>query len=271
MNNKISVIIPTYNREKTILRAINSVLEQSYENLELLVVDDASTDNTEEVVRSVKDDRLHYHRLEKNGGAGQARNEGVKLASAELIAFQDSDDCWRPDKLEKQMAYWKEHPEYDMIYCPYLCHMEDGQEWEIPADTIGGNLEGDIFGDLLARNTIGAPTVLMRKKEFLSCRGFDASLRCLEDWEFAVRFAKEHLIGYVPVVLMDVYLTGEGVSSQKGAYYESRCRMIGQFQKELTDRGLFDTVVMDLFQRARKAGLLEQVQKMLLLFLNRAI
>ena len=87
----ISVIIPTYNREKTIDRAVDSVLKQTYSNLEVIVVDDGSSDRTEEIVKGISDPRVRFYKLPQNGGAGHARNEGVKLAGGELIAFHDSD------------------------------------------------------------------------------------------------------------------------------------------------------------------------------------
>ena len=112
---QIDIIIPTYNREKTIERAVRSVLGQTYDNIKVIIVDDGSTDGTEQIINSIEDSRIRYYKLKKNGGAGYARNEGVNLASAEFIAFHDSDDAWRPDKLEKQMAYWNNHPEFSMI------------------------------------------------------------------------------------------------------------------------------------------------------------
>ena len=99
----ISVILPTYNRRALTLRAIESVLKQTHADLECIVVDDASADDTAQHVRRIADPRVRYVRLEKNGGACAARNAGMALAKGAYIAFQDSDDVWRPDKLEKQL------------------------------------------------------------------------------------------------------------------------------------------------------------------------
>ena len=98
----VSVIIPTYNRGSLIGRAIVSVLNQTYKDIEVLVIDDASTDYTETVVDSIKDERLHYYKLEKNGGACRARNVGISKAQGEYIAFLDSDDEWMSNKIELQ-------------------------------------------------------------------------------------------------------------------------------------------------------------------------
>jgi glycosyltransferase involved in cell wall biosynthesis len=99
----VSVVIPTYNRASLLGRAIKSVLEQTYQDFEIIVVDDASTDNTEEVVRNLRDRRIRYLRHEKNRGGSAARNTGIRAAWGQYIAFQDSDDEWLPEKLKKQM------------------------------------------------------------------------------------------------------------------------------------------------------------------------
>ena len=100
---KISVIIPTYNRAKELKRSVESVLAQTYDNFELIIVDDGSKDNTQEVIASIPDERIRYIKLEQNRGAAGARNEGVRASKCDLIAFQDSDDIWREEKLERQM------------------------------------------------------------------------------------------------------------------------------------------------------------------------
>jgi len=99
----VSVILPTYNRSSTLREAMESVLEQTYEDLELIVVDDGSTDDTMDVVQSVRDPRVRYIRLAENRGVSHARNVGLAHARGVWVAFQDSDDLWRPAKLEHQM------------------------------------------------------------------------------------------------------------------------------------------------------------------------
>lgn len=265
---KISVIIPTYNRANLIERSVQSVLEQTYDNLEVIVVDDGSDDNTQEVVNAFHDSRIVYHKLPSNQGVSNARNIGVTIATASLIAFQDSDDRWQKDKLQKQMEYWQQHPEYGMIYSAYLCHTEAGEIFRVPSANVKGNLEGDIFADLLLRNTVGAPTMLMKKEDFSKCGGFDTTLKSLEDWEFAVRFAKDYEIGFVEEPLVDAYLSHGGVSSATGAYYESRCKMIAKYKAEMLDKGIFEQVAADILNRAQNSDVLEAVEKMLMIFLT---
>ena len=94
-NIGISIIMPTYNRERLVLRSIQSILDQTYTNWELIIVDDGSTDSTQQVVQSVNDQRISYIKNQKNMGAALSRNKGVQLANYNYLAFQDSDDVWR--------------------------------------------------------------------------------------------------------------------------------------------------------------------------------
>ncbi len=273
MTERVSVIIPTYNRREQLGDSIQSVLQQTYNYLELIVVDDGSEDDTEEMVRAIKDNRLRYIKLHKNTGAGYARNEGVRQSQCSLIAFQDSDDLWRPERLEHQMRYWQEHPDCDMIYCPYLAHvMKDGKilkEAKVP-DWDWGELEGNIFHSLLKQNTIGAPTILMRKDCFLEVGGFDVMLRTLEDWDFALRVSEKYTIGYLDEVLVDAFISEGGVStSGAGTHFDTKCRMIARYREQMIEDGIFDKALMDLFQDAEKNGVLNEVTKMLLVLMNR--
>ena len=101
-NEKISIIIPTYNRGYTILKSIKSVLNQTYKNFEILIIDDGSNDNTKDLILNLEDSRIKYIKLKNNKGASFARNIGIQKASGKYISFLDSDDIYRQDKLEKQ-------------------------------------------------------------------------------------------------------------------------------------------------------------------------
>ncbi len=101
----VSIIMPAYNASNTIMESINSVLEQTYTNYEIIVINDASTDNTLNIISNITDKRLIVLDLEKNGGVAKARNAGIEKAGGEYIAFLDSDDVWLPTKLEEQIAF----------------------------------------------------------------------------------------------------------------------------------------------------------------------
>lgn len=261
------MIIPTYNREKTIERAVRSVLEQTYTDFELLVIDDGSTDGTESLIEKIIDERIRYIKLKENGGPSNARNAGVRLAEGEWVAFQDSDDFWYPDKLEKQLAYAETHPEYDLVYCSYRVFSGE-RSFTVPMEPYQDILEGKMACALLKQNSIGTPTILVKKDKFLETGGFRTDYRALEDWEFAVRFSKEHLIGFVPDVLMEAYLLNGGVSSDLGAYFESRCKMLADYRNILMEEKMLDEVMLDIFQKAQSKDVLEPVKVLTMKYLS---
>jgi len=146
----VSVIIPTYIRAHVLAKAIQSLLNQTYQDFEIIVVDDGSIDNTEEVVKSFNDPRIRYIRHKENCGGSAARNTGIRAAYGECIAFQDSDDEWLPEKLEKQMQVFENAPaEVGVVYTgfrriqgrskagsePTYCLIE--QEERVRSDTAG--------------------------------------------------------------------------------------------------------------------------------------
>ena len=267
---KISVIIPTYNRAKELKRSVESVRAQTYDNFELIIVDDGSKDNTQEVIASIPDERIRYIKLEQNRGAAGARNEGVRASKCDLIAFQDSDDIWREEKLERQMEYWRIHPDCGLVYCAYQAHrILEGKivdEWVVSAQN--GDSKRSLLGQLLRSNSIGTPAMLMKKECFLGAGGFNESLRSLEDWDLALRIAEKYEIGYVNEILLDAYPSQGGISSGIGAYFDGRCRMIAGYRSQMAQEGVFDLAVGELLQKAQKQGVLEAVKKMLLLYMG---
>lgn len=114
----VSIIMPSYNTAPYIRETIQSVLDQTYQNWELIIVDDCSTDNTDEVVASIKDDRIRYLKNEKNSGAAVSRNRALREAKGRWIAFLDSDDLWMPEKLEKQISFMEKNG-YSFSYTNY--------------------------------------------------------------------------------------------------------------------------------------------------------
>lgn len=266
MAEMVSIILPTYNRAYCIRRAVDSVLCQTWPQWELIVVDDGSSDDTEEIIAAyaAADNRVRYHRQPNNRGVSAARNEGIRLARHEYIAFQDSDDVWHADKLEKQMQVFGEIPEIGLVYCAMQGTRQDGSAVRIPDSSIDRKfLCGNLYGLLLQGNVIDAPTAVIRKSSVEKCGGFDESLSCLEDWELFLRIAGEYEIGYTDEVLVDSDIHNEGVSSHAGGYFEARCRMIAMHRKALLKYGLFDRVVERVLLMAKEAGVLEQVSRIL--------
>ena len=203
----VSVIIPTYNRIDTLPRSMESVLRQTYGNLELIVVDDGSTDGTEEYVKGMADGRIRYVKGDGNRGPAAARNMGVRLAQGEYVAFQDSDDKWHLDKLEKQMRLLLDSElGNDMVYCEYTRYHEQTKREVVPSKKIPtGCKHGDILAVLLLQPLIGTPTIVVKKEYFMQAGGFNEKLRTFEDYEFTVRFSCQYHIGFVEESLVKVY------------------------------------------------------------------
>ncbi|MDC0834855.1 glycosyltransferase [Geitlerinema sp. CS-897] len=210
----VSIIVPSYNRAYIIDRAIDSVLAQTVADWELIVVDDGSKDNTQQVVEQFGDSRIRYLRHDPNRGVCAARNTGIEAASGTYVAFLDSDDRWRPEKLEKQLRVFANSPPKVGIVYTWL-GFTDAQ----------GNLKrvrnprdrGNLRENLLFSNLIGTPSTVMVKRDCLD-RGvwFDRQLRCGEDWDFYLQLAQVCDFEVVPEVLVD-YCDDETSRSTDGA------------------------------------------------------
>lgn len=205
----VSVIIPTYNREKTICKALNSVLNQTYEDIEVIVVDDCSTDNTESVIKSIEDNRLKYIKLSKNSGACHARNVGISNSHGDFIAFEDSDDLWHADKLEKQLRVLNEN-NVDILACSYNQYIETYEHFKkvMPALEESGFLEPNI---LLRQSIIGTPTIIGRKHVFDEFQ-FDENLPRFQDFDLVIRISDKYQIYMMKEPLVDAFVQNDSIS-----------------------------------------------------------
>ena len=233
----VSVIIPTYNREKTILRAVSSVLNQTYGDLELIVVDDCSTDKTEEIVKSIEDSRVIFVKLEKNSGACVARNTGIAMARGEYIAFQDSDDEWLSNKLEKQLEYLNKTGA-DVTFHKVRQHFPDSDELNyFPHKEESG------FVSHLEISNISLVTTqsIVGKKEVFGHYLFDPAVKKMQDYDWAVRASKEYKFYYISEILVEQYHQNESLSAQG---YEVVIRMrqyfLEKYKEEMADNPAFE-------------------------------
>lgn len=204
----ISVVIPAYNREKTIKRAIDSVLMQTYTDIEVIVVDDCSSDNTEHVVKNYHDNRVHYIRHATNQGACVARNTGIENAHGAYIAFQDSDDSWRPEKLEKQLESLNVN-HADICFCRMERHNYPGKK-----ERLYPNLESGIvdYETLLLRSLASTQTIIAKREVCMRHR-FDPAIKRMQDYDWMIRAAQEYSVCYVSDVLVDLYLQDDSITS----------------------------------------------------------
>ena len=208
----ISVIIPTYNRAGTLLAAAQSVLQQTYRDIELIIVDDGSTDDTAKVVSALQDGRVRYIPLGKNCGACAARNRGIDEAKGEYIAFQDSDDLWHSDKLEREFAFLQRE-NADVVFCAirrYALGSREARRFPY-TDPSGLLTQKEMFQDLLSENTVAMVTVLCRRACAIETR-FDESLPRGQDWDWAIRASRNYKMRYLDAELVDSYAQKDSIS-----------------------------------------------------------
>ncbi len=219
----VSVIVPTFNRAKTLRTAIQSVLHQDYENIEVIVVDDCSYDNTSELISQIDDSRIVYIRHNENRGAAAARNTGILAARGELIAFQDSDDEWLAGKLDTQVRLLATaSAEYGAVFCGKLLHGRNSARKFGPrlATHVPGDeqkiLNGDLRMVLLNDNIISVQTLLVKKALLIdNACFFDPALRCNEDWDFNIRLSKLTKFIFMDKPGVVAFISDDSISNQR--------------------------------------------------------
>ena len=197
----VSVIVPTYNRAEYLIEAFGSVQDQTCPVSQIIIVDDGSTDGTAEHVQNLSNqENLRYLRLSHCGMPGKVRNAGARLATGEYLAFLDSDDLWKPEKLARQIAYFEEHPDMQ------ICHTRE--IWQRGDKTVSQagqkhKRSGNIFADALKKCIIGPSTVMMRRDLFGESGGFREDLEIAEDYELWLRITARYQVGYIdePLVI----------------------------------------------------------------------
>jgi glycosyltransferase involved in cell wall biosynthesis len=194
---RVSVIIPTYNSGHTICVAVESVLAQTYQDVETIVIDDGSTDDTRLQLERYAG-KIEYH-YQCNQERSVARNHGIRLARGRYIAFLDADDWWLPDKLERQIAHVEKHPDLGMVYSWVNVVNEAGEELRIlgnerPSSEATGVKLIEWF---LLGNSIPTLSVVVRRECLDKVGSFDVSITYIEDWDLWMRIASKYPVGFV--------------------------------------------------------------------------
>jgi len=208
----VSTVIPVRNREKFIVRALESVSSQTYPPKEVIIVDDASTDETPHIVENLakKLSNLVLIRLTENVGAGMARNIGAKVANGDLLAFLDSDDTWYPKKLEKQINEFQIDKDIVAVLCGTLATTGDSSSWYVPPADL--SLMALYCSDIW----VGCSTAMISNKAFTKIGGFDASLPSCQDLDLFIRLAEIGKIRTVQEILSEYCThTGDRISNNK--------------------------------------------------------
>ena len=225
----VSVIIPTYKRSETLLRAIQSALDQTYQSIEILVVDD-NTPNDEfslavqEKLNALSDERVRYVQQKKHINGSAARNAGIDVAKGEYIAFLDDDDIWYPDKLERQIGVFAADPSVGLVYTgSRAVYVNDQVSYSILPKR-----EGDLSRLILIENCIGTTSSVIVKKDVIINAGkFDTQLPALQDYDLWIRICQLTKIGLVKSIEIDYYnIRDEGqISSNTGKYEAAFARL----------------------------------------------
>ena len=219
----VSVVLPVYNGEATIVEAVVSVLEQSCCDLELLVIDDGSTDSTRDLLCTITDQRLQVFSWPQTGLAA-SRNRGVERARGDYLAFIDADDVWLPEKLMEQLAAFRRMPDAMVAYC-WTDYMDAQGNFVCPDSR--ATFEGCVYEQLLVRNFIDCGSIIMvRRQVLLDAGGYDESLPVIEDWDLNIRLAALHPFVCIPRALVRYRQSATSMSTQVGLMEETFWRVI---------------------------------------------
>lgn len=208
----VSVVIPAFNRASTVLRAVRSALRQTYPVLEVIVVDDCSTDNTVETVEAIGDPRVRVIRNSVNSGACKSRNAGIEAAVGEYIALLDSDDEWMSEKVEKQMAAL-EVSRADVCTCRFK---RSSAESDDVLDGLDGVLPACPPGVLerreLVKTSLVSTQTILAKKEVFENFLFDEEMPRLQDYEWTIRASERYTFFLVDDALVNVYMQNDSIT-----------------------------------------------------------
>ena len=209
---KVSVIIPTYNRGNLIIKSIKSVLNQTFKNLEVIVIDDGSSDNTEHLVNKITDKRLKYVKLSSNKGSSNARNIGIKNANGQFISFQDSDDIFYPNKIEKQLKNIINRNSI-LDFCKINVIYNSTYSYLIPNKRQENSiLKGDIFNELISRGNFISTQSMLIRTNYMKKHLFDIDMPRLQDYDVILGMIPKVKISYTKEVLVDLHIQNNSIT-----------------------------------------------------------
>jgi glycosyltransferase involved in cell wall biosynthesis len=244
---KVSVIIPFHNRIKWLTEAVQSVLDQTYTDSEIILVDDGSTEDITSHI-DIGDERIRYVRQENKGPAA-ARNHGIDLARGCYVAFLDSDDLFLPTKLEKQVTCMEEHPDILLSHTSYQRISAEGEYIE---EMKSGTLSGRVYPEIILHCPITTPTVMIRREGFSKEMRFEESIQLGEDTILWMRFAKKSEIMGLDEPLTKVRMHGNNATLDLEAQIIGRMNVINHAIKNDRDltyilrRKLLSSIYFDI-------------------------
>lgn len=222
---RVSVVIPSFNHENFVMQAVASVMRQTYRDLEVIIVDDGSTDNTFRRIRECQDRRLVYIRQE-NAGLSAARNAGIASARGEIIALLDADDLFESGFLASAVQRLDVDPQLQAVYAGYRMIDEEGRA--LSYSSTRSERPERLFQALLNGNFFPPSCVTARKTAYGSAGAFDTTLTACEDWDMWLRMAKSSRIAGIPEILLNYRILSDGMSSDAERMANNRMRVLNR-------------------------------------------
>jgi len=237
-NQSVSVIIPVYNRREMLSRAVRSALDQTHPDIEIVVVDDGSTDDIRDAIGEFDDKRIIYVRHDRNLGTPSARNTGIRNAHGEYVGFLDSDDEWFKNKVEVQLSDLAERGDRYQITYHALDVLDDVSSKIVKRSTFRN--EGDILEDALRCCCIGLMQMMIRRDDIVRIGEFDERFWSHDDWDLLIRMSQHFRFGYVDEILARYHF-----------HDDADGRISERYEKYGCDRMLLYGLHKDLYKKYR--------------------
>jgi glycosyltransferase involved in cell wall biosynthesis len=260
MTPEVSVILPVHNRQDTLGRAIQSVLDQTFRDFELIIIDDGSKDLSAKVAKSFADPRIRFIQLPNNRGGNAARNEGLKASQAPLIAFLDSDDTFLPEKLERVVAIFGERPELELLVDSFVKVQPPGSRRERVIRSNPRIEDQEQFRRALFTRQLwkATPSISLRREAAMRAGMFDETLKRLQDFDFLIRVASVARCASTDEVLWVKYWDAVAISAQD-TMISANAELVKRHPEYLSTRayrpGLAYAVRLSLWRKLRKGQL----------------
>lgn len=257
----VSVVIPVYNRIDTIEKAVESVRRQTCKNVEIIIIDDGSTDGTYNILKKLeKTENSIRIFTQEHKGANAARNLGIEKSKGEFIAFQDSDDEWLPDKLEKQIRYMEEK-HFDVCYCPFYLYSSN-EEQIFPRDYQDKQkYEQELIKILRCCNVVSTQTLVIRRNIISEVGIFDEDMPRYQDYEYVIRIIQKKKIGYISKPLVKVFRTKNSISNDDKKLKNAEIKLLVKHKNFFDMEACLKSRLTEKIRELDEKELMEQAEK----------
>lgn len=246
---RVSVVLPTYNRANWLPGAIETALDQTYESLRVLVIDDGSTDETPEVLSEYSDHpKVRTFRNDRNRGIAYTRNRGTELADGEYICVLDDDDRWNPGKVERQVKLMDRRSDE---YCGVFTDGRRIHDGDVVYRVETG-ARGDVYPEILVRNfVLPHASLLLRRDALISVGGYDTEFDRAVDWDLMIRLAKSYQFEHIEEPLVDRILHDENITADPKYDVDVRSQIYEKYESDIEDDPAIRDKFMGLWERER--------------------